>query len=267
MREFESFNQEELDYQAQAGQVKGALKDLCSELKTFASEDVDIYVFGSFGRRLAAVSVGDLDGYFSRVDIDKKLRPRKNFRGNIDIDIALPDNQIDWPVLARLAGQITKERKGIEIDPHLLEGVCDLGFLDKSFLVKNKVIDKRVGSSFKFSYFPVLVEEDLPSLKPLALKSQLDYLTQCGLPLRKISEINLLLNTIKGESQFRYRSEVISYEARYLFSIDWKKMSGREIARFWYKILVPLPLRLLYTKAKRGGAELYNYESKNPIFF
>ena len=138
----------------------------------------EIYIFGSMGRRLSlfsqAVKTEDrsLENYF--VFANGRLRPRLNENKNWEIDVALPENSIQWQDLVDVCEEVKKDYLGMEVGPHLTVQNED------GDLVTKRCGAMCAGGTLPLKTWKIEVGEQLPPIQSLAAEQLLSYFFMFG---------------------------------------------------------------------------------------
>ncbi len=252
------------EYCEKSRSLSAAMKQLGQGIQDL-KPGTDVYVVGSLGRRLvAALMLMEKD----KISLDEYLlkakgylRPRVNFRGNLDVDIAVSSEEVNWSDLAGIAREITHKNNGIEIDPHFAQMQGEKIVYKCGYSGSEEIIDPGQG------------KVDLGNgteVRPLGLLAGL----QCHLLHGRIREqdlgemylmISVLQETNKWDEDVRDKLRMMA--VGYLRSGN----VGLDLARMIYHQAVPLNVRIVVSKIRHKSLvsfdKKFNFDEVKPVEF
>lgn len=221
-----------------------------------------IYIFGSFGHRIAISEARDWNNYHQSIVKNPGLSPRKSLRNLWDVDIAVPTESIPWPTLASISRKISKDNSQVEIDPHYID--IDTG--SRIFKHGNTLISCN-NFMFEIRTFDFTIQNGLPPVKIPDMWSQLlFYLSSKRIRPRDIPEIAMLVDGILKKDGFSEKRRIA--EAMRIAKSNKKLFSLKTIARWPYWIAIPYPVRVKVAKLRHvQNADIKGYDKPNPVYF
>lgn len=245
--------------------IDDSIHALCGAMKNEDS-NAKLYVYGSFGRRLALtgtnISLGD---YFENARRNFDLLPRLNHRGKADIDVGIRENQVPWPAFASIAREVSTLHPEIEIDPHfftfdepgkirLTPAVNDLPLKSPiQTLAVNTGVVTIPGESVKL--YPFLLDEQLALM-----------IGHCPPQYKYFSEMTMILAKQKNiEPIFTY-PEIGRKLIRYINSVAWTSLPVSDAAKLLWRVLLPKKVRHRLYKQFVNPNETLNYNRTSPVY-
>lgn len=223
----------------------------------------DIFVLGSFGRRIAISGAENWQDFRGAFNHNSTLEPRKQPKGIFDVDIAIPKNTISWRDLSMAAKSASLNSGGlVDIDPHFID--VDTGASVSNYHGSLKPNQRQL--PFQMTTNNFYVQDNLPPLKvPDVLSQLMFYLSSRALRAKDISEVAMLVQKIYSDGGFHDPRFV---EASAMVKRNGQLLTTKTLVRIPYQMVVPYSLRVRFAKLRQvKEAGVPNYEKTEPVYF